>query len=914
MTDLPRGTVTLVFTDIEGSTRLLQSLGDRYAELLSTHNALLHETFAQHGGTIVDTAGDGLYATFPTAHAAVAGAVAAQRAIVEAAWPEGAAVRVRMGIHTGEPLSAREGYVGLDVHRAARISAAAHGGQVIISQATRELASGHLPAGVSLLDLGEHQLKDLVGRERLFQVVADGLPRDFPALRSLSAAPNNLPRQLTGFVGRAEELADIQATLASAPLVTLTGPGGVGKTRLGVEVATAALPDFADGAWLVDLAALTDPALVEQVVASTLGVIEQPGRTMLEALTDHVRQRRLLVLLDNCEHVLSGSAELASSLLQACPEVRILATSREPLGVPGEASYPLRSLSLPDRDMPPGAAIIERSEAARLFAERAAAVLPSFRVTAANAPAVAQICWRLDGIPLALELAAARVRSLAVEQIAARLDDRFRLLTGSSRLTVPRHQTLRATIDWSFQLLDEYERTVARRLSVFAGGFTLEAAEAICPGGEVVADDVLDLLSRLVEKSLVTVEPAAETRYRLLETIRQYMRDRLLEAGEAAATQRRHRDWYLALADTAAPNFFRGPESAVWLDRLEAEHDNLRAALQWSEDEPGEGVGGLRLAASLWRFWEIRGHLVEGRSWLERLLRAAAGDAAPQLRADALTGAGVLAAMQADHDAAVAFHEQVLELRRESNDPNAIAYAINNLANAALAQGDLGRAAQLYNAALLMGREMGDRHSVAFSLSNMADVLARMGDRDGARERFDESVALFRALGDRWGEAAALDSFALAAGREGDPATSAELHGAALAIWREIGDERGVARSLTHLADLASATGDTIRARALYRESLAIRERLRDLPGTAAALEGLASTVMADDAEAAARLVGAAEAVRERIRAPMPVAARVAYEARMRDLEQRLGGAGLQAARAAGRAMGPAEAVATSPP
>ena len=681
------GTVTFVFSDIEGSTRLLNQLRDEYGQLLDDYYALVGGAFERNGGAEVDRAGDGLFHSFPSARRAAVAAVEAQRAMAEHAWPSGALVRARMGLHTGEPVSARTTYFGMDVHRAARIAAAGHGGQILLSQTTRDLVGSELPPESSLTDLGQHWLKDLAEPEHLYQLSAEGLPRAFPPLRSLTTLPNNLPRHLSSFVGRQTDLTEVRQLISQAPLVTLTGPGGVGKTRLALQLAAEMLDTFVDGAWLVELEALTDGSLVPQEVAIALGVAKESDADANEALLGHIRSREMLLVLDTCEHLIGDCARLANSLLRTCPGLRILATSREALGVTGERMYPVRSLTLPADTRIPPERLADEFEAVGLFCERARAADPTFLISAGNAAAVVEICRRLDGIPLAIELAAARVRALTVEQIAERLDDRFRLLTGGSRTVMPRHQTLRAAIDWSFDLLPDEERAVLWRLSVFSGVFTLEAAEAVCGAGEVQTFDVLDHLTRLVEKSLVFRQGDM---YRILETVRGYARERSLEAGESEGAYARHRDWYLSMVRQAAPAFFRGPESAPWLDRLDAEHDNLRAALSWSITEPGGAPAALELVAGLWRFWEIRGYLVEGRQWLDRVL-ALTGDITP-LRADAFTGAGILAAAQGDHVAAVRYHEQSLRIHQELGNDASVRYGLNNLANATLHSGDHTRA------------------------------------------------------------------------------------------------------------------------------------------------------------------------------------------------------------------------------
>src|SRR4051812_486410 len=760
MASVATGTVTLLFTDIEGSTRLLRDLRGGYESVLADHHRLVREAFAAHGGSEVDSAGDGFFYAFPRARNAILAAVEARRAIAGHPWPE--PVRVRMGLHTGEPVAGDAGYVGLDVHRASRICGAGHGGQIVISQTTRDLAAD-LPSDIALLDLGEHRLKDLPAPERLAQVVAPGLEREFPPLRSIDSRPNNLPRQLSTFVGREREVGEAKAMLSGAALVTLTGPGGVGKTRLAIEIASDLLPEYEDGVWFVDLGPLTDPAFVDATIASALGVVDMPNQPIVDTLVQHLRGRRVLLVLDNCEHLLDTAARTVDMLLRTCGLVRVVATSREALGIPGEAAFPVPSLSTPGLDAVGDD--LAQFESVRLFAERAVAASPAFRVNERNARAVAQICRRLDGVPLALELAAARVRALPVEQIATRLDDRFRLLTGSSRLTVPRHQTLRQTIDWSHDLLADDERAVFRRLAAFADGCSLEAAEFVCAGETIATDDVLDILSRLVDKSLVVADTdSEEARYRQLETIREYARDRLLESGEAREALQRHRDFFLALVAEAAPQFFRGVESAIWLERLDREHDNLRAALQWSVDDADGAAGGLQLAAGLWRFWEIRGHLVEGLGWLQRLLAATDGDVSP-LRADAFTGAGILAFMQGYHTAAHGFHEQSLALHRRLGDFMGIALAANNLANAAALSGDYAAARRLYEPGLNWAREQGNLVMLGFASVNMAEAVALDGEPDLARSQYDEGIASFRRAGDRWGESFALDSLGVMLGR-----------------------------------------------------------------------------------------------------------------------------------------------------
>jgi predicted ATPase/class 3 adenylate cyclase len=869
---LPSGTVTLVFTDIEGSTRLLQELGDAYASLLTDHHRIVSSAAAAHGGLQVDAAGDGLFYSFQTARGAVAAAVEAQRALGEHAWPKGADVRVRMGIHTGEPLNAVSGYVGLDVHRASRICSAGHGGQILVSQAARALIGSGLPDGVSLTDLGEHRLRGLESPERLYQLSGDGLRADFPPVRSLETLPNNLPRQLSSFVGRDHEILEAEERLREATTLTLTGPGGVGKTRLALEIGAHLVDGFDGGVWLVELAGVSEGNLVIDAVGSALRVKQRPGADLDAAIIESIADKRVLLILDNCEHLLDAVVATADHLLRHCPRLQLLTTSREALGIPGESLMPVPSMSLPlasvaDDDLPG----LAECDAVRLFVDRARAVTPSFALTVENAPAIAQICRRLDGIPLAVELAAARIRSLPPQQIAARLDDRFRLLTGGTRTALPRHRTLRAAFDWSFDLLSPAEQALVPRLAVFGGGFSLEAAEAICSGGPVEAGDVLDLLSRLIDRSLLLSEQdGSEARYRMLETIRDYAQERLAESGEAAAMHARHRDWFVGLVERARPAFFSGPVQVEWIGRLARDHDNLRAALRWADDDPEGADAELALASGLWRFWEVRGDLAEGSAWLARALARVGGEVSPR-RASALTGAGVLAAQQGDLVAAGAFHDASLLLHRELGNPLAVAAACSNSANVAVERGDLDRARQLFAEGIRLALDAGDRQGAAFSLINLADVAARQGDAAEADRLYAEAIATFRELNDDFGVAHATAKLAQSARRRGDRATARDRYREAIVIHQRTGDRQAEARMSSSLGDLAAEEGDFVEAQRLYQQSVAIRGALGDRIGVAAALERLAG-ISEDRPVRAAALLGGAQGIRDQVGAPLSLA------------------------------------------
>jgi non-specific serine/threonine protein kinase len=652
----------------------------------------------------------------------------------------------------------------------------------------------------------------------------------------------NFPEQPTSFIGREREQAEVAALLGRAPLVTLTGAGGCGKTRLALMVADKLLGEYPDGVWLVELAALADPTLVPQSVAHALGLKEQPGQTPMELLSGYLKHRRLLLVIDNCEHLVGTCADLATALLRSCPQIRLLATSREALEVAGEVRYQVPPLTMPDLDHLPPPNQLAQYEAVQLFLERAQARRADFALSSRNAKAVVQVCVRLDGLPLAIELAAARVGVLPVETIAARLDDRFRLLTGGPRTALPRQQTLRATLDWSHALLSPSEQALLRRLAVFAGGWILEAAEAVCADEVLAEREILDLLSALVNKSLVQMEDIdSHSRHMLLETVRQYAGEHLQASGEEVAARDQHLGWCLALAEEAEPALV-GPEKGLWLARLDQEHDNLRAALRWAGSR-GKGESGLRLAGALWRFWSTRGYLSEGRGWLEAAL-ASSGPAAPLARARALDGAGKMASFQGDNAAAVTLYEEVLALRRELGDTQGSAESLISLGQAAYMQDDHARGIALQEEGLALFRELGDKQGIATSLYALGDSVRGEGDYVRAAALFEESLALSRALADRRGSAFSLDRLGLMAFLRGDCARAEALHQESLALRHALGDRHGSAWSLLHLGLVAQGQGDYARAEALHQESVALARELGDKHGIAESLDPLSSVAV----------------------------------------------------------------------
>jgi predicted ATPase/DNA-binding CsgD family transcriptional regulator len=694
------------------------------------------------------------------------------------------------------------------------------------------------------------------------------------SLERLTGPTHILPGRLTSFVGREREIADIVRLLGEVRLVTLVGAPGVGKTRLALRVAGDVVDTFPEGVWFVELAPLADPSLVPRAVATTLGVREQPGRSMLATLAEALAVRELLLVLDNCEHLVGACASLVEDLLRTCPGLRVLATSREALRIEGEAAYRVPSLGLPDPRPPAdGSDLVSHLmdyESVRLFVDRARAALPTFELTGRDAAAVGEICRRLDGIPLAIELAAARVPGLAPSQIAARLDDAFRLLAGGSRTALSRQRTLRALIDWSHDLLTEPERTLLRRLAVFAGGWTLEAAEGVCSGGGVEAPEVLDLLLALVDKSLVVAEEhGQQMRYRLLETIRQYGAEHQRAAGEDGALRTRHLDWFLALAETAWPEL-TGPEQGQWLDRLEREHDNFRAALAWSQ-EASDPEAGLRLAWALYRFWWWRGHLSEGRRWLARALERDVPRRG-QARARALNAAAVLARAQADYTPARSLFEESLAIFRELGDRWGIANALQNLGSVSLLQGDYAAAATLIDESLALWRELGDTWGIGVALGMRGALALDLRDYERAGPLLEESLALGQKLGDTWTIAGQLGILAELAREQGQYERARALL-EALSLGQELGDRGGVAWSLSQLGRVACKQGDYKEAIALCRESLRIFRERGESWGIAMCLESLARVAGATgQPEHAARLFGAAGTIREVIGFAVPPA------------------------------------------
>jgi predicted ATPase/class 3 adenylate cyclase len=830
------GTATFLFSDIEGSTSLEERVGTtRYAELRERHRALLRAAFDAHGGDEQGTEGDSFFVVFASAREALAAAIEGQRAIATEPWPEDASVRVRIGLHSGEAGMAGGSLVGLDINRAARISAVAHGGQILASDATRALVATTLAADVTLRDLGEYRLRDLLAPERLVQVTADGLPSAFPPPRTLDARPNNLPTQLTTFVGRQQELDDAARLLEGTRLLTLTGPGGTGKTRLSLQLAASVADRFPDGVFFVPLEPIRDPLLVTPRIASTVGVVEGGTRPVAELLADWLRTRHVLIVLDNVEQVIDAGP-IVADLLRVADGLTVLATSRAPLRISGEQEYPvpglpvppdpsemsgLERLSLSGDDRVVDATAVSQFAAVRLFIERAAAVKPGFAVTNANAPAVAGISARLHGMPLAIELAAARIKLLSPEAILTRLEHQLDVLAAGARDLPARQQTLRGAIAWSYEILDEPGRRLLDRLSVFAGGPDLAAVEAICGPSAEIGGDVIDGVMALADQSLVRVAetPDGEPRVRLLDTIREYAAERLSERGESEAIQARHRDWYMALAESAIPEL-SGADQRIWLDRLEMEHDDIRAVLDRAVAVPEPEVA-IRTAFAMWRFWQKHGHLGEARRRLDAMAGADWSHDDPRLRARLVEALGGVCWWQGDLASMRAYYEEALALWLEIGDDREIANAYYNAsfiyaidegtAVGAAADPDgigLGYIQQARERFHRVGDERGEANAL-WALGNHAYFRDLPGH---GQEHFAAALEIFRRTGDRTMDAWARHMLGSALIRAGKIPEARQQVVHAVRHFYTAGDAAGLTLTLDDLSALAVAEGDLLRA------------------------------------------------------------------------------------------------------
>jgi predicted ATPase/class 3 adenylate cyclase len=834
----PTGTVTLLFSDIEGSTQLLQRIGDKYSQALEEQRVIMRAAFQQFEGYEIDTAGDAFFVAFSRAQDGVAAAITAQRHLATHQWPEGETMRVRMAVHTGEPIVTATGYVGMDVHRAARLCSAGHGGQILLSETTRQLMAGNLPEGVTLRDLGEHRLKDLQQAEHLYQIIVPDLQSDFPALKTLDSRPNNLPAQITPLVGREHEIEALRQLLLKAEvrLVTLTGPGGIGKTSLSLQVAISLLEEFAHGVFFVGLAAIADAELVLPTIAQTLGIRENRSQPLRESVIGYLRDKHLLLVLDNFEQVVAA-APVVSDLFAACPHLKILATSRIVLRLKGEREYSVEPLPAPDpRKAGHSKDSLSQYAAVELFIQRALAVKPDFEVNNDNAPAVAEICFRLEGLPLAIELAAARLKLFSPQALLARLGSRLQLLRGGPRDTPARHQTLRQAIAWSYDLLTPAEQTFFQWLSVFVGGCSLQAVEAMCNAGDGPALDALDGLTALIDKSLLRQEQTTEgePRFVMFETIREFALERLQASDEMQkatsqdwqATRRRHADFFLALAEKAEPEL-TGPKQALWLNILEREHDNLRAVFSWVE-ETGQADYGLRLGAAIWRFWIARGHLKEGRERLAALLALPSAAKPARERAKVLNAVGTIMHELGDYITARQRLEESLEIWREFGDKKGMATVINNLGWIAAQLGELISASELSGESLALHAELGDKRGMAVAFNNLAAVAFVQSEFPRARSLQENSFNLRQEIGDERGLAFAMAMLGWFEVVQGNDEKAVALLESAREKLRQLGDNMMMGFTVWILAQMALDQGDFDRAARLIMEEGAAMIKDRD--------------------------------------------------------------------------------------
>jgi predicted ATPase/class 3 adenylate cyclase len=864
--DLPTGTLTILFTDIEGSTRLLQALGtDSYTSLLAEHHRLIREAINAGEGLEIKTEGDAFFAIFPRAHDGVAATVQAQRSIFAADWPQGSSVTVRMGMHTGDLQVSHGDYVGLDVHRAARIAAAAHGGQVLLSDATRSIVAAALPPGVSVRDLGEHRLKDIDRPEHLHQLVIEGLPADFPPVRALSTRFNLLPVELSSFVGRERELERARTLFADARLLTLTGPGGTGKTRLAIELARSVADDFADGAAFVPLAAISDPALVSPTIRHTLGISEEPGRTPVETLAARLAGREVLLVLDNFEQVVAAASSVAV-LLATVPDLKLIVTSRVALRITGEQEFPVPPLAVPTAADAVDVEHLSRTDSVALFVQRARLFRPDFELTPDNAGAVAAICARLDGLPLALELAASRIKVLPPAALLERLSRSLDVLQSTAADRTDRQRTLRGAIDWSYNLLTEQEQKLFRRLAIFVGGFRLDNAEGVVNAAGELQIDLLDGVSALVDNSLVRpLTDIAEVRFGMLETILAYGREQLAAAGEFEATAEAHARRVFEIVEDAELKLTTGGE---WLDHVEANVDNLRAALTWLAEHDIESA--LLAAGRVWRFWHLRGHLREGSATLRALLDDPRGRAPTFARAKALIGHAGLVYWQTNYDEARTHYEEALEIARQLRDETL-------------------EVEVLYSLAYVRGIER-DYAGAIRDLRQARDIYERLGD---------ELMATW-----------ALEAIGMNETLAGRHAESVPILEDGIARFERLGDTFGLRNAIAVLSRAMMHLSRLDEARLLNMRVTELALSQKDATSLSASLEDAASlAVLAGDFEKAAILTGAAHRIVDETGAQPPPALVNRIDA-MPTLQSRLPPARLEELLAEGRGLPTDQAVA----
>ncbi len=833
MQSVPSGYITFLFTDIEGSTKLSQEFPDTLQAALDKHHTILKKSIKDYNGFIFDITGDAFCCSFDNASDAVKAAVTVQLKLSGEKWEE-AKIKVRIGIHSGEAVWDDKGYLGyITLARTARISSVAYGEQILISNEVYELfnETDTSKSNITFRDLGDRRLKDLIQPIRIYQVLSPGLRKDFPPLNTLDARANNLPVQITSFIGREKEIEEIKKLLSSSHLVTITGTGGAGKTRIALQVGADLIDDFSNGVWLAELASIGEETHLQEVLMKIFGLKEESDKSLNDTLYRYLKDKETLIILDNCEHIINACAMLAEKLLTHCPKLKIIATSRESLRCRGEQNYPLMSMELPGEHEEITLNNLTQYEAVRLFIERVLAVNPKFTVTNDNAPALAGICSRLDGIPLAIELAAARIKLLPVESIYERLDDRFNLLTGGKR-TLPRQQTLRALIDWSHDFLSEHEKILWRRLSVFTGGWTLDGAESICSDETIDKEDLLELLNMLIEKSIVIFDDG-KGRYMMLETLRQYGKDKFKDTGERNIIEKKYLRFYLKLAEESEPKL-RSSEMETLMRRLDAENGNIKKSLLISV-ESGEYEYGIRLAVALGYFWMIQGLYSSGIHWLNFFLERGT-EVSDSLRAKALYISGMLLMFNGEFEKSKKLTGESLEIYRNCGDKHGVTLCLNILASVASEQGRYDEATRLYEESLILRRETGDERGINITLANLGNVKFNQGEYIIAKKYIEESLDHYRKAGDRIGIANMLANLANVLFSLDEYDSAVKFLEDALCMQREMGDKKAAANSLLNLGDVSLESEDYLNAGKYLEESLNIFEEIEDRGGIANSL------------------------------------------------------------------------------
>ncbi|MBK6774067.1 MAG: tetratricopeptide repeat protein [Ignavibacteria bacterium] len=838
----PTGTVTFLFTDIEGSTKLSQNFPETLPEALDKHHSILTEAVESNNGFVFKIIGDAFCCAFQNTEDAVKAAVDAQIKLNSEEWKD-AVIKVRMGIHIGNAEWNGTDYMGyITLARSSRVMSAANGGQILISDKAYEVVNKNkydtnqeirIEHGIiSFRDLGERRLKDLIQPVKLYQVISDNLLSDFPPLKTLDARPNNLPIQLSSFIGREKEMKIAKNLLKQSPLLTLIGTGGAGKTRLALQTAADLIDDFTNGVWFVDLAAINDKYLLPQVFLTSLGIAEVAAITPEETLKEYLADKNVLIILDNCEHLIHNCAELTEKLLSSCSGLKIIATSREALNCSGEQTYSIPPLTNPDLNSKVSPEQLIQYESVRLFIERALSVNPNFRVNNDNARALAEICSRLDGIPLAIELAAARIKVLSVEKIYERLSDRFNLLTSGKRTSLPRQQTLKAMIDWSYDLLTENEKNLWSRVSAFTGGWTLEAAEEICSDETISKDVIFDLMNQLTEKSIIIYD-VTKDRYRILESMKQYGIEKLSDENEIFI---KHLNYFLELSIKAEPEL-KNKKTILWLNKIESDYNNIISAIEWSVNN-GNIEKGAVISNTLGRYWNREGLYSTGISLIEIILESS-GTLSKLSKGNMLYWIGSCKMSVGDYEQSKKYLEESLEIYKETGDKNGIALSVQCLGTVADSQGDYEPARKYFEECLTIKKEIGDKSGTASSILSLGNVASNQGEFEQAKKYYKESLEIFKEIGSKYGIALSITNLGILALYQGDNEQAKKYLEESLTKLKEIGNKKGMAHSIENLGNVASNQGEYDQAKSYYEESLDIRKEIGDKNGIAESILSL---------------------------------------------------------------------------